>query len=74
MEYDELKEINSEKPRKALLYKALSEFEGTLEFYQSQFEKDKRKYWQGKMIQQRKWKNEVVKKLFKLYKVKIINP
>jgi hypothetical protein len=74
MEYEELKELNSEKPRKALLYKALMEFQGAIEFYQSEYDKDKRRYWQGKILEQKKWKKAVVEKLEKIYNTKITNP
>lgn len=74
MEYEELLELNSAKPRKALLYKALMEAQGAIEFYQSEYDKDKRKYWQGKILEQKKYKNRIALKLKEVYNTEIINP
>ena len=74
MEFNELLLINSKNPPKVLLYKALMECEGSITFYQSEYDKDKRRYWQGKILEQRKQKKIITKRLEEVYGTKITNP
>lgn len=74
MTYDELKEINSDKPPKALLYQALMENAGITSFYKEQFELTKKRYWTGKILNAVKQKKLIVEKFEKTYNTKITNP
>lgn len=74
MEYKELLELNSEKPSKALIYKALMEAQGAIEFYETQYQEDKRRYWQGKILEQKKIKKRIAEKMKQVYNTEITNP
>ena len=74
MDFEETLELNSAKPRKALLYKAMMESQGAIEFYKEQLEKDKRKYWSGKILHQTKQKKLIAIKLKEVYGTIITNP
>lgn len=54
MTFEELKELNSEKPRIEVVYKALMEGYGMLRYYRRQLSESKQNYWKGKISYQTK--------------------
>lgn len=74
MEYKEMLELNSESPRRALLYQALMECEGAIAIYKEEFNKTKRRYWLGKIGNQTKYKKRIAQKFESVYGTKITNP
>ena len=67
MTFEELKIINFGKPSIGLLNEFIKEQEAINIFYKTQFKKDKRPYWKGKMGSSTKMKRKALQKGVSLY-------